>query len=327
MAGDTYNVKTAGAVGRGAKNIISGGSGDGGGGGGRGKWLQLLIGAAAVFALVVVGTIFLPLDRIGPTQKDVATQFAALSPQDLTKGSDDQEIRLALVISQSTYTGDLGTVAAAQAESGALAAALTGAGFQVARQDDLDHAHLKQALSDFRAILSEAGPDAVGFVYYTGHGMQNPDTKDSYLLGTDAMIRNASDLEEYGLSIAEQRNAFARTGAAALILVFDACRDTPSVPGWKAGTKGLARVDAATEMLIAYSTEAGAVAAEGVYAPVLAREIAVPGRDLESMFAEVQRQVAAGTNSTQLPWFDSKIRRRKICMSGCEASAGEADPT
>lgn len=230
------------------------------------------------------------------------------------------ETRLGLVISQSDYSGDLSRVSSAGQEADAIASALTDTGFQVTRAHDLTKRDLASMLNTFRRQVDQAGPDAVAFVYYTGHGAQHPESGDSYLLGVDAELVAASDLAVYGLDMQTQRDGFAATGAKAVFLVFDACRNVPGLEGYKANVKGLSRVEAKPDMLIAYATGLDDVAKEGVYAPVLAEEIRRPGQKAEDAFAAAQRRVAGRTNRTQLPWTNNLLYN-EFCFSTCEKPA------
>ena len=230
------------------------------------------------------------------------------------------ETRLGLVISQTDYTGDLSRVGSAGQEADTIASALIETGFDVTRAHDLNKRDLAATLNAFRRKVDMAGPDAVAFVYYTGHGAQHPESGDSYLLGVDAELVAASDLAFYGLDMQTQRDGFAATGAKAIFLVFDACRNVPGFSGYKAGVKGLSRVEARPDMLIAYATGLDDVAKEGVYAPVLAEEIRRPGQKAEDAFAAAQRRVAGRTNRSQLPWTNNLLYN-EFCFAACEKPA------
>ncbi|MEZ6012694.1 MAG: caspase family protein [Hyphomonas sp.] len=230
------------------------------------------------------------------------------------------ETRLGLVISQTDYAGDLSRVSSAGQEADAIASALADTGFQVTRAHDLTKRDLASTLNAFRRQVDLAGPDAVAFVYYTGHGAQHPESGDSYLLGVDAELVAASDLAVYGLDMQTQRDGFAATGAKAVFLVFDACRNVPGLEGYKANVKGLSRVEAKPDMLIAYATGLDDVAKEGVYAPVLAEEIRRPGQKAEDAFAAAQRRVAGRTNRSQLPWTNNLLYN-EFCFSTCDKPA------
>ncbi|HAY08135.1 MAG TPA: caspase family protein [Hyphomonas sp.] len=89
--------------------------------------------------------------------------------------------RLALVIEQTSYGNELTRIALAKSEADLIEAALQETGFAVTRRRDLKKNDLADALDSFRRRLERAGPLAIGFVYYTGHGAQHPQSEDSYL--------------------------------------------------------------------------------------------------------------------------------------------------
>lgn len=237
------------------------------------------------------------------------------------------ETRLALVIDQTDYIypTELPRVVLAASEALAIEAALQDTGFTITRKSNLKGKDLVDALDGFRLQVEAAAQreETIAVVYYTGHGAQHPQSRASYLLGTDARLRGASDLASYGVAMEDQRNGFAATGATAVVLIFDACRNIPGGSGWKSGSKGIGRVDAATDMLIAYSTSLDDVAKEGVYAPILAEEIRRPGVSVAALFDNVQVRVAEVTGRIQRPWYNSQLYNR-VCFAGCTVSAAPA---
>lgn len=231
--------------------------------------------------------------------------------------------RLALIIDQTNYTGDLSRVTLASAEADHIDKALKATGFSVTRKSNLNKAGLEDALGEFRAAVEQSGPRTIAFVYYTGHGLQHPQSGDSYLLGIDARLKSASDLAVYGLDLASQRDGFAATGAQAVFLVFDACRNVPALPGFKGNKKGIGRIEADPDMLIAYSTRLNDVAEEGVYAPILAEELMRPGQTAETAFTAAQRRVQQSTRRKQRPYTDMDLSN-EVCFAGCTVPASGA---
>lgn len=234
------------------------------------------------------------------------------------------EKRLALVVYQSDYRGLLEPVLSAPSEAAAIRSALENAKFKVEVASNLKGSELAETIALFRIKLERAGDNAIGFLYYTGHGAQHPTTHQSYLLGTDAKLRVASDYTAYGVSLEALRDQFKDVGARATFLVFDACRNTPSLPGHKASVKGLASVASAPDMLIAYATQPGSLAEEGAYAPVLAKELRRSGELIEAVFAETQRKVAEQTDGRQRPWSRNDLYERFCFVGPCD-SGGDRD--
>ncbi|MEI9902954.1 MAG: caspase family protein, partial [Asticcacaulis sp.] len=233
--------------------------------------------------------------------------------------SADTTPRLALIINQVDYQ-TLTPLPDTDGEAGDIKASLVKLGFDVTTARDISvqatpgHPSFRQVLDDFRLKVSQA-PGAIVFIYYTGHGMHDPtdESGENYLLGTDANIRVPADLPPSGIRLSDLTGNFSRAGTKALIVVLDACRDTPSLG--KGVSKGLAAVAPQENTLIAYSTSEGHIAETGVYAPVLAQELLQPG-DLGDIFNHVQAKVADATAQKQHPWANNDLYQ-VVCLVSC----------
>ncbi len=240
----------------------------------------------------------------------------------------DGPARLALVINQVDYQ-TLTPLPDTDGEAADIKASLTKLGFDVTTARDVQvqatpgHPSFKQVLDDFRLKVSNS-PGAIVFVYYTGHGMHDPtdESGENYLLGTDANIRVAADLPPSGVRLSDLTGNFSRAGTKALIIVLDACRDTPTLG--KGVAKGLAAVAPQENTLIAYSTSEGHIAETGVYAPVLAKALLEPGR-LDQVFSDVQMQVADATAQKQHPWANNNLYS-VICLVSCTVNVSATAP-
>jgi hypothetical protein len=104
------------------------------------------------------------------------------------------------------------------------------------------------------------------------------------------------------------------------IVFLDACRDNPLVAnlaksmGTRSGaiTRGLARVDAGVGTLIAFATQPGNVALDGVgrnspFAAALLKTIERPGLPISDVMISVRRQVLRETGNRQVPWDHSSM--------------------
>ena len=228
--------------------------------------------------------------------------------------------KMALVINQVDYQ-TLTPLPDTDGEAAQMKSALVKVGFDVTsiRDATLDgsggHPNLRQVIKDFRRKLA-ASPGAIGFIYYTGHGMADPtDEKgDNYLLSIDADVQVAADLPSSGIKLGDLMDGMANTNAQAVIIVVDACRNTPSLG--KGASKGLVAVAADPNTLVAYSTDLGDIAGVGVYAPILAAELVKPGKTVTQVFDSVQVQVANQTGRKQRPWSNNRIYDT-ICLAGC----------
>ena len=234
--------------------------------------------------------------------------------------ASDGGAKMALVINQVDYQ-TLTPLPDTDGEASQMKAALVKVGFDVTsvRDATLDgsggHPNLRQVIKDFRRKLA-ASPGAIGFIYYTGHGMADPtDEKgDNYLLSIDADVQVAADLPSSGIKLGDLMDGMSNTNATAVIIVVDACRNTPSLG--KSASKGLVAVAADPNTLVAYSTDLGDIAGVGVYAPVLAAELVKPGLTITQVFDAVQVEVASQTGRKQRPWSNNRIYDT-LCLAGC----------
>jgi uncharacterized caspase-like protein len=83
------------------------------------------------------------------------------------------ETRLALVISNASYPAEIGRLENPYKDGAVIAAALEAVGFErrnITVLKDADQPTMRLAVADFVDRIDKAGPDAVAFLYYSGHG-------------------------------------------------------------------------------------------------------------------------------------------------------------
>ena len=146
-------------------------------------------------------------------------------------------------------------------------------------------AHCTGPSMPMRAACEAAGPNAVGFFYYSGHGAA--DAGINYLIPVD--VKSAEDRRAVGPVAAAHRvtrKLKSEAGNATHFVVFDACRNTLKLRrrarGRWCSRKASCRSAQESGMLIAYATAEGELASDvgagaGPYAKVLAEEIIKPG--------------------------------------------------
>lgn len=221
------------------------------------------------------------------------------------------ETRLALVIGNSAYqhTSVLPNPAN---DARLMADRLTALGFSVVGgvQTDLDDRAMKRAIRDFTSALREAGRDAVGLVFYAGHGLQVGGA--NYLVPVNAQIEKEGDVAIETIDAGAMMAGLADAGNRLNIIVLDACRDNPYKGFSRSAARGLARMDAPTGSLIAFSTAPGQVAADGEggnspFTAALADVIATPGLKIEDVFKRTRERVYEKTAKKQVPWETSSI--------------------
>jgi formylglycine-generating enzyme required for sulfatase activity len=225
-------------------------------------------------------------------------------------GLASAEPRIALIIANGTYGGDIGSLKNPVSDGKLMADSLKKVGFAVALVTDGDQRAMKKALNDFGEALANAGPTATGLFYYAGHGLQV--SGENYLVPVGANIKREGDVELEALSAEAVLKVLNFSGSKVQIVILDACRNNPLMRSFRSASVGLVKIDAPIGSFVAYSTAPGSVAADGKgsnspFATALAAEVQKPGASIEEMFRNVRAKVIAETDSQQVPWDSSSL--------------------
>jgi uncharacterized caspase-like protein len=220
--------------------------------------------------------------------------------------------RLALVIGNQKYAHSVGQLDNPHKDIELVGNALKAIGFEIVPPvKDATRDQILIAVLDFGEQLKAAGPEAIGFIYYSGHGAAI--AGQNYIIPVDAEEPSSRILQVKGVSQSEILGKLQETApAAAQYIVMDACRNNL---GGSRGGKGFVAVDNRPGMLIAFATEPGHTASDtgkygGPYANALATELRKRGQTDLIMFHNVRIQVMTDTNDDQIPWVQDGIRTR-----------------
>src|SRR5262245_11449306 len=93
--------------------------------------------------------------------------------------------KFALVIGNKSYSPGVGALVSPLNDARLVADALTEIGFKVVTVQDGDRTAMLREVSRLAANLGGAGPDAIGFFYYSGHGVSRPGDRTNYLIPVD----------------------------------------------------------------------------------------------------------------------------------------------
>ena len=219
--------------------------------------------------------------------------------------------RLALLIGNAAYSKAVGPLVNPYNDVALLGASLKKLGFDVTVVRDGDYRAMDAAFKRHAHRVRLAGKGTLSFVYYSGHGVANPDTRVNYIIPVDVAVAD----ENLWFNAFEQEsivNRMKRHAPQAIhYVVFDACRNELNISGPISkslrSNKGFVPIANSAGILIAYSTAPGRTASDagsggGRYAKVLAEEIVRPGIEAVSMFRQVQLRVARAIN--QDPWLN-----------------------
>ncbi len=236
-----------------------------------------------------------------------ATLAAAILLSAAAQAQAPGDIRIALVIGNSAYTGAPALVNPAN-DAKAMGDALRGLGFTVVEVRDADKAQMARAIAQVRDSLK--GKQGVGMLYYAGHGLQ-VDARN-YMVPVDAKMAKGADVPAQTVDVSSVIDAFKAAGNRMNILVLDACRDNPF--GGITTGKGLAPLDAPSGTFLAYATAPGNVAEDGdvktgngLYTQFLLQELKKPQASIENVFKRVRFAVRKASNGRQIPWESTSL--------------------
>ena len=216
--------------------------------------------------------------------------------------------RIALVIGNGDY--EHAPLKNPVNEAALMASTLRGVGFEVLDYSNVNRRELKRAFSRFGKRVAEAGRDTVSPVYYSGHGAQV--RGENYLIPVGSIIEDELDVDIEGVRATSLLRTLEDAKAALNIVILDACRNNPFKSSSRSASRGLAKMDAPTGTLLAYSTAPGQLAEDGsgansAYTKALSLAIRTPGAKVEEVFKKVRIEVMTRTLDEQVPWESSSL--------------------
>jgi uncharacterized caspase-like protein len=253
----------------------------------------------------------------------LASMIGFLLAVSLSAAAADKQ-RYALVIGNGDYA-HAAKLPNPTNDANGMADALLALQFHVYKGIDLDAAHFRQIVAEFKAASADAG--TVVF-YYAGHGFQL--NGSNYLVPVDALLqdRGAIDSETFVLNeiIAQIHNASRQT-----IVLLDACRNNPLPPGAADDevSQGLAQLQTGNGTFIAFATQPGNVSKDGLganspFTGALLKHIATPRIAISDLLIAVRNAVEQETGGAQVPWDQSSLRAQFTFNPTAEAPGAAA---
>jgi uncharacterized caspase-like protein len=111
------------------------------------------------------------------------------------------EARFALLIGNEAYSSEIGRLGNPHNDVSLLEQTLKGLGFDVVTVRDAGLGVLHQAVNAYARRIQLAGPNAVGFFYYSGHGAS--DGSSNYLIPVDVKTTETGELWDQSLQLTE----------------------------------------------------------------------------------------------------------------------------
>ncbi|HEY8277043.1 MAG TPA: caspase domain-containing protein [Methyloceanibacter sp.] len=243
--------------------------------------------------------------------KRLVAMLCGVAAMLVISGPAAAEKRVALVIGNSAYQH---TASLKNPSNDAIdiAAKLRALGFDVIDGTDLS----KEAMETrIRAFADKLQGSDVGLFFYAGHGLAADGR--NFLAPVDAKLQSETDLDFEAVELSLVLKQMERNSRVSLVFL-DACRDNPLALNLAATsrslqvTRGLARVDRAVGMMIAFSTQPGNVALDGAgrnspFTNALLQHIDAEGASINDMMIEVRNDVLKETNGKQVPWENSSL--------------------
>ena len=212
--------------------------------------------------------------------------------------------RLALVIGNATYTNG-GVLDNPEADAEAVAAKLSGLGFQVTADKDLGQSGMRDLIG---AFMSRVRDGDLVVVYYAGHGIE-ADGRD-YMLPVDVKLETPNAVQFQGIPL---DMLYPDKQTFGVIVVFDACRDNPFLRRVKGAVAGTHALSPPVGDLVLFSASSGDVAEDGgadaagaarknsVFASAFIDALSVPDASIQRIYQTILREVRAQTSNRQAP--------------------------
>lgn len=229
--------------------------------------------------------------------------FGTLASIMLTAQSNEKRIALVIGVKDYQFVPPLQNTLNDAMD---MSANLKAKGFQVVElYNPKTKRQMQDAILQYFQLLKG---NAVGMVYYSGHGLQVDGM--NYLIPVSADPKIKADLEDQCLNMEYVMSAIAEAGNSLNIFVLDACRNNPFKGFTRSTEKGLTMVSAPRGSYIVYATKPGSVASDGtgrngLFTSKLLKYMNSSGLNIEQVFKKVAADVSADSDNDQRPWIAS----------------------
>lgn len=215
--------------------------------------------------------------------------------------------RIALVVSNASYSAGLSRLESPHKDGDAVTAALEAIGFEVRQARDVRRDAFRDEILAFVKRFEAAGEGATSFFYFSGHGAADREFLQNFMLPIGEISEYVS-LDSSAISLEDVirplEAAQSRSGKSFIVL--DACRNAPPfVEANPRITSSFVRRDRVRGMLIGYATDEGQVAADANYfSNALASLLPEPDLEAVRVFKKVKEQVYELSGGRQTPWYE-----------------------
>ena len=214
------------------------------------------------------------------------------------------EARVALVIGNQDYSS-LSILKNPINDARAMRDILKEKNFSVIYLENASQMEMEIAIESFANRLNEG--KGVGLFYYAGHGIEVNGI--NYLVPTDARVLSKKFVRSQSVSTDIVVSAMEEANNRLNIVILDSCRSNPF---GRDGSGGLAPLNSASGIYVAYATAPGRIAEDGdegngLFTKYLIRYINQDGLKIEDVFKRVRENVMRDSGNAQIPWSSSSI--------------------
>jgi len=206
------------------------------------------------------------------------------------------ERRIALVIGNNDYRF-VTSLENAVADARAMKRELETRGFQTVYRENAARRNMNDAIEEFLGKLST---DAIGLVYFSGHGVQI--NSANFLIPTDLQADKEADVANDGIDLGKLLDRMAQIQPRFSLVVIDACRDNPFHGRSIGGSKGLAPpLSNAEGVMVVYAAGANQQALDrlssadndpnGLFTREFIKAMRKPGLNVQDMISEIKLAV------------------------------------
>jgi uncharacterized caspase-like protein len=246
----------------------------------------------------------------------------------------DAQNRIALVIGNGAYT-NVTQLHNPPNDAADVSQAFQRLGFTVTSVTDATLDGLRRALIDFGRTARDAD---MAVLFFAGHGMEI--MGENWLLPIDAELKNDVDVDTEAVTLRSAMLAVSNAKQLGLVIL-DACRNSPYFgkmhrPGPAPALEpGLAPVEPAENVLVAYAARDGTTASDGAgrnspFTAALLHHLETPGLEIEFLFRNVRDDVMTATNGEQQPFVYGSLSSEEIYLkegSGAQLALNSSEVT
>ncbi len=244
----------------------------------------------------------------GVIQKDIYINCEPKVSEKLSQTSsrNDYKKRVALVIGNADYNAT-GKLINTVNDAKSMAGTLKDLGFEVILLENSTYERMKNSIYAFGDKIQDVD---VSIFFYAGHGIEVDGI--NFLVPIDADIKSHLDIKQKCIPLTGVLNTMEFANDEGLnMVILDACRNNP-FPAGKRGGAGLARANAPSGTLIAYSTDPGSVASDGtgsngLYTGELLKQLQTSQR-IEDIFMNTRNNVERLSEGKQRPWEEARLK-------------------